>query len=599
MPNTSPAPRTALKKKFWRKKKVTILTAIFFSLITFISLIISNFSTTHVLANSNFDTVFEDDFSNGFDKWRKYGSPEPVIHSTIKNKINVFDNNGDPNYNSGVISKETVNFSGALIIESEVYLDISNMGGCWAGPSIGLTRASNPTTGSTGFSGNVGINMTMHYEGDACWATPAEKRRHSYFNLYVYAEDGNYESPTVHSLSADDYVNSWHKLKIEVTPANYVKFYADDNLLWTSTKELHPDLRQGRNIYLGERSSGSAGKAYHDWVRVKETVNNKITLFSDNFDDGNFSSNPTWSIWNNDDYPGSVSTVNNAVKFLRTGAGGNGGEVAIEISTDISIDDSTEVIFDGKAVSRSVGNGCGWSCGEYPVNVSIYMDEENGQKVQFRYSLNYGDSIANYDSPTYKRVAQSVPQNEWIRNISYRLRKSFPNAKKITKIRLAGNGWDFEGYLDNIRIVGPNTPPTLTLTEPDGTDDTADTTYVIKWTDEDPDSDAKIALYYDPDTDNTNNNQTLIVQNLSEDEESNTYTWYLAGVAAGDYYIYGVITDGVNSAVTAYSKGVVTITNERIRLNQSNSVGLTQQGTALTAIAGEDAYGASTGVSSW
>ncbi len=222
--------------------------------------------------------IFSDDFSNGFDRWIKYGSPEPVIHDTAKGKVDVFDNNGDPNYDSGVISKEAVDFPDSLIIESEVYLDFFNLNGCWAEPSIGLTKESNPSTSSTGFSGGRGISMTMNASGDACWGTPSEKRGHSYFWLSIYAEDGASESPDAYSLLADDYINSWHILKIEVTPDSYVKFYIDNNLLWTSTKKLHPDLRQGKHIFLGQRSSGSAGKAYHDWVKVKSDGNTLPTL---------------------------------------------------------------------------------------------------------------------------------------------------------------------------------------------------------------------------------------------------------------------------------------------------------------------------------
>ena len=106
------------------------------------------------------------------------------------------------------------------------------------------------------------------------------------------------------------------------------------------------------------------------------------------------------------------------------------------------------------------------------------------------------------------------------------------------------------------------TAPTFTLTEPDGTADTADKTYTIKWSDADPDSDAKISLYYD--TDKTGADGTLIVANLSEDSGTDTYTWDTSKVPKGNYYVYGVINDGVNPAVTSYSSGMVTVNHPSI-----------------------------------
>ena len=109
----------------------------------------------------------------------------------------------------------------------------------------------------------------------------------------------------------------------------------------------------------------------------------------------------------------------------------------------------------------------------------------------------------------------------------------------------------------NQAVKAVNTPPSLTILEPDGTEDTASTSYTISWQAADPDNDAQIALYYD--TDNTGQDGTLIVEDLSEDAEEDAYEWATTAVPAGDYYIYGVIKDRVNSAVTSYSSGAVTI----------------------------------------
>ena len=107
----------------------------------------------------------------------------------------------------------------------------------------------------------------------------------------------------------------------------------------------------------------------------------------------------------------------------------------------------------------------------------------------------------------------------------------------------------------NQAVNAENTPPSLTITEPDGTEDTANQTYTISWQATDPDNDAQIALYYD--TDNTGQDGTLIIEDLSEDAEEGSYEWATTAVPAGDYYIYGVIKDRVNPAVVSYSPGPV------------------------------------------
>lgn len=99
--------------------------------------------------------------------------------------------------------------------------------------------------------------------------------------------------------------------------------------------------------------------------------------------------------------------------------------------------------------------------------------------------------------------------------------------------------------------------PKLQIFEPDGLDDTADTSYTITWTDQDIDYAATIALYYD--TDNTGENGTLIVENISEDDETDSYTWDTTEIPENTYYIYGIIENGSDAAVAVYSSGTVTL----------------------------------------
>lgn len=102
-----------------------------------------------------------------------------------------------------------------------------------------------------------------------------------------------------------------------------------------------------------------------------------------------------------------------------------------------------------------------------------------------------------------------------------------------------------------------NTPPSITILEPDGIDDYARDRYYIQWTDSDPDDDASISLAYS--TASSCSPATLIRDNISEDDTSNFLLWYTSGLAADDYYILATIDDGVNPPVSACSPGPVAV----------------------------------------
>ena len=85
----------------------------------------------------------------------------------------------------------------------------------------------------------------------------------------------------------------------------------------------------------------------------------------------------------------------------------------------------------------------------------------------------------------------------------------------------------------------------ISIIQPDGIDDTADTGFTIQWIDDDPDDDAAVSLYYD--TDNSGADGTLIVSGLSEDADEpgeDQYVWDTSAIAEGSYYVYAVIDDG-------------------------------------------------------
>ena len=108
-------------------------------------------------------------------------------------------------------------------------------------------------------------------------------------------------------------------------------------------------------------------------------------------------------------------------------------------------------------------------------------------------------------------------------------------------------------------IFGPaDVPPTIELTKPNIAKIAKKGVATIRWRDSDPDSNATIALYYDTDRQGTDG--TLIVDGLQEDPNgpANKYIWDISALLAGEYFVYGVISDDISSA-SSYAPGSVIV----------------------------------------
>ncbi|HEV7701999.1 MAG TPA: hypothetical protein VGO63_00945 [Candidatus Paceibacterota bacterium] len=110
-------------------------------------------------------------------------------------------------------------------------------------------------------------------------------------------------------------------------------------------------------------------------------------------------------------------------------------------------------------------------------------------------------------------------------------------------------------------LTAGNASPTFTFTAPTAAvSANADASYTIKWIDEDPEENASIALYYDPDTNPSNSNHTSITT-VNEDDPTDEYVWDTSGISLSSKYIRADITDSVNGTVTVYSVTPVVISH--------------------------------------
>lgn len=128
-----------------------------------------------------------------------------------------------------------------------------------------------------------------------------------------------------------------------------------------------------------------------------------------------------------------------------------------------------------------------------------------------------------------------------------------------------GNSFFYSSEYTNPSSVSPSltisyhfpAEPQIFITQPPQTGAATNGTYPITWLDHCPEVSAAISLYYD--SDDTGYNGIQITGGISEDDETDSYSWNTSGVPEGTYYVYSKIDDGVNPAVLSYSKGPLTI----------------------------------------
>lgn len=108
-----------------------------------------------------------------------------------------------------------------------------------------------------------------------------------------------------------------------------------------------------------------------------------------------------------------------------------------------------------------------------------------------------------------------------------------------------------------VHSTGPNETPRIRILSPADPVATNAASLLIQWDDSDPDSSARIALYYDNAAEGADG--ILIADNLEEDPDgaADSYSWDIAAIE-GTFNLYATITDEQNST-TVYGSVPVTI----------------------------------------
>ena len=176
--------------------------------------------------------------------------------------------------------------------------------------------------------------------------------------------------------------------------------------------------------------------------------------WSDDFNDGDFTHNPSWTELNNDDAPGVVEVTGDEyyVRFFRDAPSGNGGTVALECDVALAVTERSAIAFDVNPVFSNVGGGAGLHDAEYPVEIHLYLRDQDQNQLELLFCYNYRGGASLYQDHFIRVAFPYCEQNVWLRDETFRIRDYFPQAVLIERIMLAARGWDYEGCVDNVAL---------------------------------------------------------------------------------------------------------------------------------------------------
>ncbi len=210
------------------------------------------------------DTLFFEGFDGELaERWILYGDPLPLLVDSAGQPPPCFDNNGDRMWESGAVTRERFDWTGGLVVEADMYVESNERGG-WLQGMLGLS------TGVPGDNNTVYgclAHLSYAYNGEAAWRQPHTQGRLSMVNSpYAAATVPPGLREVVMWVHLNDYLDSWHRFRMEVLPEGTVRYMVDDSLYHESETALpaeHPELA----VLLGVRSS-DYGSVYHDNVLV-------------------------------------------------------------------------------------------------------------------------------------------------------------------------------------------------------------------------------------------------------------------------------------------------------------------------------------------
>jgi hypothetical protein len=151
-----------------------------------------------------------------------------------------------------------------------------------------------------------------------------------------------------------------------------------------------------------------------------------------------------------DNGPGASGTT--AWNCRRNASSATGDWTCLEQTLDYTVKkkETVTLSLDAKVISHSLAAGGssypGW---EWPVEVLVYYDDQDGISRSYLYGF--------YVSPPGDGRADDGHEDElvnagqWVHK-ELRLAAEIPDLKTITKVRVGGSGWAYDGCIDNVSL---------------------------------------------------------------------------------------------------------------------------------------------------
>jgi hypothetical protein len=165
-----------------------------------------------------------------------------------------------------------------------------------------------------------------------------------------------------------------------------------------------------------------------------------------------------------------------SLDWVRSTGSGSGDWTTCEqtLNYDVTNCDPLTLTIDVKAFFHDLG-GSGWTAEEweYPVTIVVFYTDAGGTNRFWQWGWYLWIDGQTGPRPDHKAVTwgsglqgivtgQQIPASTWVPN-SFNLLAELTNPATITKIRVGGSGWLFEGRADNVQILcAGGAIPTLT-----------------------------------------------------------------------------------------------------------------------------------------
>jgi len=140
-----------------------------------------------------------------------------------------------------------------------------------------------------------------------------------------------------------------------------------------------------------------------------------------------------------------------AVRFFRSGAGGNNAEVGViqKIDKDLPTLAQSLVLHAEVRLTYQSLSGGGYQSTEYPIILRLNYEDEYGSEAHWYHGFYYQNRDNN---PTMN--GELVPRNVWVPYRSENLLETLqPRPFHITSLQIYASGWDYDSRVSRVRLI--------------------------------------------------------------------------------------------------------------------------------------------------